>query len=197
MATDDEPLQVIVLAGPNGAGKTTAAATVLPAEMPFVNADEVARTLPRYPSREADLEAGRLVLRRFDDLGRQRVAFAVETTLAGRTLAARLSRLRAVGYRFRLVFPWSPGAEFCIGRVASRVRRGGHDIPEQVIRRRYTAGLKNFFVVYRAIADRWEVFDATEVGPPRLVAEGTMGRVERVDQPATWRLMQERAGHVS
>lgn len=89
----------VVLGGPNGAGKSTAAAILLPAEMTFVNADEVAKGLPDYPSHAADLEASRLVLEQMDELEADRADFAVETTLAGRSLAARAARLRAVGYR--------------------------------------------------------------------------------------------------
>src|SRR4051812_11656534 len=120
-----EPPQSIVLAGPNGAGKSTAATWLLPKEMAFVNADEVAKTLPGYPSRSADLQAGRLVLEWMDDLERQGASFALETTLSGRSLAVQIARLRRTGYFFRLCFIWAPSADFCVRRVADRVRNGG------------------------------------------------------------------------
>src|SRR5689334_991207 len=95
---------VIVLAGPNGADKSTSAARLVPPEMPFVNADEVAKTLPGYPSRAVDLQAGPIVLEEMVRLEIDRSDYAVETTLASRSLAPRLARLRRVGYRARLLF---------------------------------------------------------------------------------------------
>jgi predicted ABC-type ATPase len=123
----ETPPLVIALAGPNGAGKSTAATRAIPSSMPYVNADEIAKTLPSYPSRSVDLEAGRLALEELERLESNRASFAFETTLAGKTLAPRIRRLRPSGYVFRLVFVWAPSAEFCILRVASRVRAGGHD----------------------------------------------------------------------
>lgn len=96
--------RVFVLAGPNGAGKSTAAARLLPPDLVFVNADDVARDLPDYPSPSADIEAGRLVLKRLGELERSGSDFAIETTLSGRALANRITRLRVSGYLFYLMF---------------------------------------------------------------------------------------------
>lgn len=180
--------QVIVLAGPNGAGKSTAAGMLLPEGMEFVNADEIAKALPGYPSRSTDLEAGRLVLERLDELERSRESFAVETTLAGRSLATRLVRLQQQGYFFRLVFLWSPSVEFSLQRVAHRVQLGGHDIPEETIRRRYASGIANFFGLYQPIADSWVAYHTTR-GDPVLVAEGRMDEVSKIEDPDIWRRM--------
>jgi len=185
------PPKVIVIAGPNGAGKSTAATHLLPVGMTYVNADEVAKTLPNYPSRGADLEAGRIVLEQLEDLELRRASFAVETTLAGRTLAPRIARLRQAGYRFRLIFLWSPSADLSVQRVASRVRAGGHDIPEATIRRRYEPGLRNFFSLYRPIADKWAVYDTARGGPPAIIAEGIIGGEVRIDDAAIWLRVQE------
>lgn len=188
------PPQVIVIAGPNGAGKSTAAGWLLPKEMTFVNADEVAKILPGYPSRAADLEAGRIVLEQLDELERRRSDYAVETTLAGRSLAARVVRLRRAGYRFRLVFLWTLSAEFSRQRVAARVRAGGHDIPEETIRRRYGAGLRNFFALYQPIADKWEVYSSLQA-TAQLIAEGIMGGEARISDPDLWHRMREETRH--
>ena len=88
-----------------------------------------------------------------DELEASRASFAVETTLASRSLAPRLQRLRAAGYVVRVYYVWLPDAETAVNRVADRVRRGGHSIPEDVIRRRYERGLRNFLGVYRLLAD--------------------------------------------
>jgi predicted ABC-type ATPase len=183
--------QVVVIAGPNGAGKSTAAAYLLPEGMTFINADEIAKTLPGDPSPAADLHAGRLALERMDELERQRADFAVETTLASRSLASRIDRLRRSGYQFRLIFLWSPGADFSVQRVAARVRAGGHDIPEDTIRRRYRAGIKNFFELYQPQADKWAVYDTKQLGTPRLIAEGTIDLGAFILDPETWQRMWE------
>lgn len=184
---------IIVLGGPNGAGKSTAARWLLPEELPFLNADEVAKSLPGYPSPAVDAEAARLVLAEMDQLEAGRRGYAIETTLAGRSLAARIRRLREVregGYRFRLAFFWTPDAEFSIRRVAARVRAGGHAISESVIRQRHAAGRRNFWTLYRPIADKWEVYNSTRP-TATFVAEGIMTTTLRVDDPEVWQRMRE------
>lgn len=190
----DEPIVqplILVLAGPNGAGKSTAASSLLPPGFPFVNADEVAKTLPNYPSPAADLEAGRLVLIEMDDLAASRASFAVETTLAGRTLASRIGDLRRSGYLFHLRFVYAPDPDYCIRRVAARVRAGGHSIPPETIRRRYVAGIRNFFGIYQPIADEWSVHENTQTRGFRIIAAGEADRVDRVDDPDIWARFRE------
>ncbi len=170
---------VVILGGPNGAGKSTCAAILIPDSVPFINADEIAKTLPNFPSPAADVEAGRILLRRMDEYAAQNADFAVETTLSSRALAPRIKRLRAAGYRFSLGYVWLPDVELSIARVAERVRSGGHNIPEDVIRRRYKAGLKNFFELYRPIADEWTVYMNTVYRKPLRIAFGT--KMERIE----------------
>lgn len=124
MTAPDRPL-VVVLGGPNGAGKSTCAAALLPDDLPFINADEVAKGLPEDIQAHRDIEAGRIVLARMDELEAGSRSFAVETTLAGRPLATRIGRLKQRGYLFRLVYIWSPSPDFSVERVASRARLGG------------------------------------------------------------------------
>jgi predicted ABC-type ATPase len=187
---DEASLQVIVLAGPNGAGKSTAAAHLLPPGIVFVNADEVAKTLPGYPSVAVDIQAGRLVLEQMDALERERKSFAVETTLSSRSLAPRIARLRRSGYWFRLLFLFVPTADLSVQRVMTRVRQGGHSIPEDTIRRRHGAGIDNFFSLYRPLADRWSVHDTTKVGCPPIIAQGRMQEVDAVIDPALWSTLE-------
>ena len=182
--------QVIVIAGPNGAGKSTAASLLLAARMMFVNADEIAKTLPGYPSTGVDRHAGRLALEQMDELERQRADFAVETTLAGRSLAPRLARLRRAGYLFHLIFIWSPSVAFSVQRVAARVRAGGHATPEETIRRRYEAGMKHFFRMDQPLADRWEVFENTQLEGFRMIAAGKGAEVVGIQDRELWDLMR-------
>src|SRR4051812_9569015 len=120
---------VIVLAGPNGAGKTTAAKVILPSLVnitEFVNADIISQGLSGFAPENVALEAGRIMLTRLHQLAEQRVSFAFETTLASRSFASWLQKLVGEDYEFRLFFFWVPSAEFSIGRVANRVKLGGH-----------------------------------------------------------------------
>jgi len=159
---------IVLIAGPNGAGKSTFARLLLPEAMPFLNADEIAKALPEE-ERGRDVGAGRELFRRMETLTAQGRSFAVETTLATRALAARIARLQAAGYRFHLLFIRAPSPELSIARVACRVRRGGHDIPEATIRRRFATGLAHFEALYRPMADHWQVFENSVLaGPVRL-----------------------------
>lgn len=187
------PPEVVVIAGPNGAGKSTYARLLLPEGMIFVNADEVAKTLEPVEAVNLDREAGRLVLRTLDLLAHRRASFAVETTLSSRSLAPRIESLRAVGYLFRLFYVYLPSTDLAVERVAARVRRGGHDIPDDIIRRRYERGLRNFFTLYRPVADRWRVYENAGLGRPRLIASGGVGKPTRVSDPVLWATLQKKA----
>ena len=143
--------QIVILAGPNGAGKSTLAARFVPPGVPFLNADNIARTLILAPGQNADIAAGRLLLARIDEAVQTKTSFALETNLANRTLATRIPRWQQDGYTVSLVFVWIPSADLALARVAARVRSGGHSIPEATIRRRYKAGVRAFFEVYQPL----------------------------------------------
>ncbi|MDQ2730537.1 MAG: zeta toxin family protein [Armatimonadota bacterium] len=191
--SDSYPPQAIVIAGPNGAGKSTAASALIPVGIDFVNADDIARGLPARPGESVEILAGRIMIERLEELQQQRTDFAIETTLASRSLVPRLIRLKNDGYRMTLMFLWMPDAELCIQRVAERVRRGGHHIPEETIRRRFKAGIKNFFELYRVISDEWQLFDNTRIGRLSLIAEGSGESTVTVHQDKLWSTIQEGA----
>lgn len=119
----------------------------------------------------------------------------METTLSGRTLARRLEHLRDVGYFIRLIFLWTPNPEFSIERVAERVRLGGHSIPEETIRRRYHAGVKNLFEHYVPLADFWEIYDNTSISAANLVASGIRNQPVITMDRGIWDIMMEEIGH--
>ena len=164
---------VYVIAGPNGAGKTTFAEQYLSRYAKcdvFVNADLIAADLsPANPDSQA-LIAGRMMLERIDDLAQRRSTFSFETTLAGRSHAERIKRLRGeLDYNVKLVFVWLPSPDLAVQRVARRVEQGGHDIPEETIRRRYRQGAANFAKLYAPIVDSWIVFDGAESPPIEIM----------------------------
>ncbi len=180
------------MAGPNGAGKSTLAPWLLRhgwGIKEFVNADEIAKGLSGFQPESVALQAGRLMWERLEELAAGRKSFAFETTLAARTYAPWIKKLKAEGYRTRLVYLWLPRAEMAIQRVTDRVRVGGHHIPDDVIRRRYAGGLRNLFELYLPLMDRWSVLDGTEKADIRLIAQGGVGRATQVVCPHTWSLI--------
>jgi predicted ABC-type ATPase len=169
------PPFIVILAGPNGAGKTTAAPFLLRdalAVPEFINADQIAQGLSAFSPQTVAIEAGRLMLARLDELARRRETFAFETTLASRSFAPWLRARRAEGYDVSLVFLWLPDPEEAVRRVAERVARGGHSVPPEVVRRRYAAGLRNFFGLYQPLCTTWRFYDTSPLDPPRLLAAG-------------------------
>jgi predicted ABC-type ATPase len=157
-----------VIAGPNGAGKTTFARAWLPQQPncpAFANADLIAQELSPLAPEAAAVRAGRLMLEQLDQLRRQRVDFAFETTLSGKGYATWLRRLKAKGYSVHIHFLWLSSVESSLQRVASRVRQGGHHIPEEDVRRRFPRGVGNFFELYRPLADRWVLYHAGAPSP--------------------------------
>lgn len=151
-----------IIAGPNGAGKTTFAQEFLPREAQcplFVNTDLIAAGLSPFEPGAADIRAGRLVLEEIASHVRRRESFAFETTLSGRRYAAIIPEWQQIGYEVALIFLWLPKVEMAVERVRERVRQGGHDVPEQVIRRRYEAGWRNFNRVYKRLVDHWFLYD--------------------------------------
>ena len=151
-----------IIGGCNGAGKTTASYTVLPDILDcreFVNADEIARGLSPFNPADVAIEAGRLMLKRIEELLAREESFSIETTLATRSYVNLVRRAHDKGYRVTLLFFWLNSPELAIQRVAERVSKGGHDIPEDIIRRRYVSGIQNLLNLYAAEVDSWSIYD--------------------------------------
>lgn len=179
---------LIVISGPNGAGKSSTADSLLKGTLEvneFVDADLIAQGLSGFQPGARVFHAGRIMLTRIHHLAEKRIDFAFETTLASRTFAPWITKLRKTGYSFYLVFLWLPNEDFAVARVAERVRMEGHDVPEETIRRRYHAGLYNFFKLYHRLADRWYFHDNSG-DEPRLIAYGEDTGTSVVKNKAIW-----------
>ncbi len=166
-----DDLKVIIIAGPNGAGKTTFAREFLPNEAAcpvFVNADLIAAGLAPFAPESAAVQAGRLMLTELERHFQARQSFAFETTLSGRGYLRHIARWQAAGYRIELIFLRLASADEAVARVAQRVKQGGHDIPEAVIRRRFEAGLDNFSRYYAPVANAWALYDNSREVPQLL-----------------------------
>ncbi len=148
--------ELIVVGGPNGAGKSTFVAKLLSEQpCPYLCADVIAHEFSHLNPVSQQIMAGREFLRRLDEQLVQEGSFVVESTLAGRTLRSFLANAKAAGFNITIWFIYLDSAETCVARVRQRVLSGGHDVPEDDIRRRFNRSLANFWHIYREIADNW------------------------------------------
>lgn len=164
---------LIIIAGPNGAGKSTTAPALLKDALHvdnFVNADVIAQGLCAYQPEKAAIQAGRIMLERIHMLANDNANFAFETTLASKSFAMWIPKLKKQGYQFHLVFLWLQSSDLAILRVKERVKTGGHSVPDETIRRRYSAGLRNFFNLYSPLADSWQLYDNSNANALSLIA---------------------------
>ncbi len=162
-----------IIAGCNGAGKTTASFTILPEILDckdFVNADEIAKGLSPFQPEKVAVDAGRIMLHRLDELVSKDENFAFETTLATKSYKNRIKVAKENGFKVILLFFWLRNVDLAIERVKIRVQEGGHNIAEDVIRRRYVNGIKNLFSIYLPIVDEAMVFD-NSVDEYEMIAE--------------------------
>ena len=189
--------QVILLAGPNGAGKSTLAPALLRDTfqlLEYVNADTIARGLAAFRPEDVAFQAGRIMLKRLDELAARRTTFAFEGTLASRSLAPWIRGLLEQGYRFHLFFVWLRSPDLAVQRVGERVLNGGHGVPEDVVRRRYRRGARNLIEVYQPLCTTWAVYDNSESATlPVLVAVGGCGVEPVIHQPESWYCLSEAA----
>ena len=169
-----EDKHLYIISGPNGAGKTTASYSVLPKILhckEFVNADEIARGLSPFNPGSVAIEAGRLMLSRIKDLLSKNESFSIETTLATRSYFRLIEKAHQQGYEVTLLFFWLKSPEQAMQRVAERVSKGGHNIPQDIIVRRYYEGIDNLFQIYMPIVDTWILVNNSET-PRSIVASG-------------------------
>ena len=169
-----------IRAGCNGAGKTTASMTILPKALlvrEFVNADEIAKGLSPFNPEGVAIEAGRLMLERIDCLLKRGESFSIETTLATRSYINLVRRAHAEGYQVHLIYFWLKSPELAMQRVAERVAHGGHNIPQDVIVRRYSAGISNLFNLFVNEVDSWMIYDNSDNDREEIA----VGAKEKID----------------
>ena len=194
--------RLYIISGCNGAGKTTASYSMLPEMLEcseFVNSDEFAKSLSPFKPENASIQASRYMLLKIRYLLKQNSDFAVETTLATRTLLKTVRMAQNAGYSVTLLYFWLNSPELAIERVKARVENGGHNIPEETIRRRYNVGIDYFFHHYAPVCERWILADNSQT-PFRVIAEGSKSDVLNIKDEQTYRqilgIAQEHRKHV-
>ena len=187
--------RLYIISGCNGAGKTTASYTMLPEMLEcseFVNSDEFAKGLSPFDPSKASIQASRYMITKIRYLLKKQKDFAVETTLATRTLLKTAKMAQAAGYTVTLLYFWLNSPELAIERVRARVEAGGHDIPEETIRRRYQVGIDYFFHYYAPICERWILADNSQI-PFRVIAQGAKDEVISVNDEKTYSVIRNMA----
>ena len=176
--------RMYIISGCNGSGKTTASYTLLPEMLEcnqFVNSDEFAKSLSPFNPSEASVSASRYMLQKIYYLLGNHMDFCVETTLATRSLMGIINDAKSRGYTVDILYFWLKSPEMAIARVKSRVEAGGHNIPENVVRRRYYMGLNYFFETYAPVCDRWMLADNSS-SPFSIGAEGSPAGIKVRDK---------------
>ena len=185
---------LVVIGGSNGSGKSTTAPKLLRDTLrvdEFINADDIATGLSAFRPERVAFAAGRIMLRRVQELAATKTDFALESTLSSRSLAPWIARMRADGYVFHLIYLWLSDADLAVRRVAERVRRGGHNVPEDIVRRRYARSLSNFFNIYRPIADSWLMLDNSVINAPNPIAWRNLGGPIQIVRIGPWDRLRE------
>jgi predicted ABC-type ATPase len=188
-------MELYIIAGPNGVGKTTFASTFLPKYancQNFINADLIAQGVSPFFPEAAAIRAGRLMLGEIRFFARRRESFAFETTLSGRSYLKLIQQLKKQGYKVHFFFLWVDTVEVALARVKERVLKGGHDVPQPVIHRRFGRSIRNFFADYRALADSWYLFDNTGTRPELIAVE--RAQKLRIMKPDIYRALAVRYG---
>jgi predicted ABC-type ATPase len=184
---------IVLLGGPNGAGKTTAARVLIPEYFKlrsFMNADEIARDISPHNVEAAALAAGREMIERMRAKVRAGESFAIETTCAGKSYIRFLEQCKQDGWRIMLLYFWLSSPETAVARVAQRVSAGGHNIPTDVIMRRYYAGLANMRNLYLPLAHEAKIYDNAS-NRRILIAEKRDGLAFLVHDQERWEKIEE------
>ncbi len=187
---DDKKLYII--AGCNGAGKTTASFTILPEILDckeFVNADEIAKGLSPFQPEKVSIEAGRIMLKRINELLSENEIFAFETTLSTKSYKNKITEAKDKGYRVTLLFFWLQSIELANERVKTRVLEGGHNIAFEIVERRYKKGIKNLFDIYLPIVDGALIFDNSE-GKHELLADKQIDGFLNIVNPEKFNILK-------
>lgn len=184
---------IYIIAGCNGAGKSTAANVTLPQYLDcreFVNADSIAAGLSPFQPETVSFQAGRIMLHRIKELIKEKETFAFETTLTTRSYMNLLIDAKKHEYKIVLFYYWLNSVELALARIADRVKKGGHNIPKEVVIRRYERSLNNLVNLFMPICNEWYIFDNSP-GRMELAAEGNFKDIKTIYSNITWSTINE------
>lgn len=151
--------EIVVIAGANGVGKTTFARAFLREyDYEFLNADEIAKSLSEENPAARKISAGKLFFQKLNEAVAQNKSLLIESTLSGRYLEKILKNLKDENYQITIAFLFADSPEILIERIAERVKKGGHYVPDEDVKRRFARGKRNFWEIYKYLADEWFLY---------------------------------------
>lgn len=187
--------EIFIIGGPNGAGKTCAAKALFPEVQcqEYINADNIAADLSSFAPENTAIQAGCLMLERIHRLADQKKDFAFETTMAARSFIPYLKKYKEQGYFIHLIFLWLQNSDLAVERVKYRTATGGHNIPDEIIHRRYHRGIQNFLNLYIPLANDWIIYDNSfNKLFPSIVAQKRPGEMVSVFNEEIWDKINEK-----
>lgn len=171
-----------IIAGPNGSGKTTFAETgLIKKEKIFsINSDTIARGLTPNGNPQANFAAGRFMIQAIETALKSKKSFSFETTFSGKIWSWHIRRAKEAGYRIIIYFIFVRSVELSLKRIKYRVKHGGHDVPEKIVRRRFYRTFHNFKSTYMSLADEWYVIDNSN--KPIVIAQKKNQDIKIIDK---------------
>ena len=148
-----------ILAGANGSGKSTIAKELLQEhKLEYVNADDIAKELNPINISKVKISAGKETKKRIESCFKEKLSFAVETTLSGNNYINTFKTAKELKYRIILLYTFVDNSKTCIERIKVRVKNGGHPVPDEDVIRRYKRSISNFWNKYKSLADEWLLY---------------------------------------
>jgi predicted ABC-type ATPase len=182
--TNKKKKQVVIVAGANGSGKTTFARKFLDVtKYEFLNADEIAKEMNPQDPVKVRIAAGKQVINLLDQFIDEGKNFVIESTLSGSFLEKHIEELKQKGFEISLTFIFLGSKDLCIERIKSRVRQGGHNVPDEDVIRRFNRGLVKFWQAYRMQVDSYSIYFNNEFYDFKQVAQGRKEELEVLIQP--------------
>ena len=155
--------EIIIIAGANGVGKTTFARAFLREyDYEFLNADEIAKSLSAENPQDKKISAGKLFFEKLNEAVKNKKSLLIESTLSGRYLQKFIENFKDEHYKVQIIFLFADSPEILIERIAERVKKGGHFVSDEDVRRRFFRGKENFWQIYKDLADSWSLIYNSE-----------------------------------